>query len=167
MAASLTVKEIETASVAFLQATTEQARAAAEARLLAFRAGPNPLLVSVALLELGHAPHAQFHALATLRERAHGLWPALDAASRNALQLRLLQLIAARVPGFVMREATQVAALLAKLALLDTTASSDPAASSSSHADGGAGLGSLLGRISELLTSPDGSANYTVEKPMP
>lgn len=167
IAAPATVEEVEAACAAFVQATTAQARAEAERRLLAFRAGPDPLPVSVALLELGRSPQAQFHGgLMTLRERAHGQWPALDASARDMLQLRLLQLIAggaAGVAGYVMREAAHVAALLAKLALLDAATAADAAsmfnsdAAGGGHGGGGAGLGSLLGRVSELIASADTS----------
>jgi hypothetical protein len=168
MAAPATVEEVEAACAAFVQATDAQSRAEAERRLLAFRAGPDPLPVSVALLELSRSPHAQFHGLGTLRERAHGQWPALDASARDMLQLRLLQLIAggasgtpARVANFVMREAAQVAALLAKLALLDAATAAAGVFSSDGagggHDGGGAGLGSLLGRVSELIAAADTS----------
>ena len=149
---------VEACALAFAQATTQHERAAAEARLLAFRASPSAIPVAMELLQAGRPPIAQFHALGALREGAGAQWAVFDARSRDALQLSLLSLLAVREPpsaSFVVREAAQVAALLAKLALLDAAASGGGEGGGEGGGGGGAGIETLLSRVGELLASPD------------
>ena len=144
-ATAMAAASVEAACNAFLSATAQADRAAAEKMLLDFRSWSSPLATCRHLLLHSSVAYAKLQALFTVRECLGTQWTSLSAADRTELQRLLLQQqTQPDAEHFVKEAAAQVLAVHAKQDLLDA------------HAPGGH-CQALLHGATQMLEDPSGA----------